>query len=95
MMRLAMTLARIRHLSLRLGWINIDARRCAASSDTVSSVALYALTVRSGVPTASELRDECKCLFALNSAVWDQYGGMMRAEEEEEEDDHRKGILNS
>ena len=65
MRRLAMTLARKRHPSLRLGWDGIDTRRCAASSDTASSVALDALTVWSGVPTASSLREECKCLFAI------------------------------
>ena len=47
------------------GWVSIGTRRCAASSDTASSVTLYELTVWSGVPTASSLREECKCLFAI------------------------------
>ena len=65
MRSLAMTLARIRHPSLRWGWVSIDTRRCAASSNTASSVALYALTVWSSVPTASSPGEECKCLFAI------------------------------
>ena len=48
-----MTLARIRHPYLRLGLVSIDKRRCAASSGTASSVALFASNVWWGVPTAS------------------------------------------
>ena len=52
-------------ISMRLEWVSIDMRRCAASSDTASSVAFYALTVWSRVPTASSLREKCKCLFVI------------------------------
>ena len=46
-------------------WVSIETRRCATSSDTASSVALYALVVWLGAPTASFLREECTCLLTI------------------------------
>ena len=56
------------------GGVSIDTRRCAASSDTASSVALYALTVWTRVfqPRAPSEKGANVCLQAGHSAVWDR-----------------------
>ena len=68
--------ARTRLASLRLGWVSIDTRRCAALSDTASSVALDALTCgRVFQPRAPSEKSANACLQSGHSAVWDRPEG--------------------